>query len=617
MLIVHVVSSIWIMDYSPHKLFFVLLLISIGMSDSVAADQATYIIHMDKSLMPAPFSSHHDWYMSMLSSLSSQDAESPTHLYTYNHVLDGFSAVLSRRQVNQLEKMPGHVATFRETVGKIHTTYTPKFLGLKKNEGLWHEGKLGDDTIIGIIDTGIWPESESFKDEGMPPVPDRWRGACETGVAFNSSYFGASTIDRDYVASVSVNNGNITVQGKSIYPLNLEVSKFPVYFGYGNRSKEICDDYSLDPKDVEGKIVFCDYIDENSGVNTFEVDRAGGAGAIFSTDFQRYLRPRDFDFPYVALSKEDGVLLKDYLIRTENAAVDIKFQITMLGAKPAPMVVWFSSRGPDRRSPWILKPDVVAPGVDIVAAWSPNVGMQPLGDNFLLSDFAMVSGTSMSSPHVVGIAALIKAAHRDWSPAAIRSAMMTTAYVNDNTNGVIIDMTTDVAGTPLDYGAGHVDPNKALDPGLVYDLEVQDYINYLCGMNYTSVQIKTITRRSNYSCARASLDLNYPSFMVLLNNTNAAAYTFNRVLTNVVDTPSVYRAIVVSPSGMKVDVEPSVISFTGLNSKAQFKITVEVDVEDARPRSDAIVNYGFLSWNEVDGSHVVRSPIVSAYAPYV
>ncbi|KAK6916443.1 Subtilisin-like protease, fibronectin type-III domain [Dillenia turbinata] len=580
------------MENSLRNLLFFLLLFSVAMSDSVTEDRAAYIIHMDKAVMPAHFSGHHDWYLSMLSSLTLEDAQSPTHLYTYNHVLDGFSAVLSRSQVDQLEKMPGHVATRRETFGKLHTTYTPKFLGLKKNEGLWHEGKLGDDMIIGIIDTGIWPESKSFKDDGMPRVPDRWRGACESGVLFNSSncnrkligarsfskgmkqmhqnisttddydsprdyfghgthtsstaagspvedaeYFGyakgtaigiapkarlamykvlflndtydsaatdtlagidqaiedgvdlmslslgfietpfdenpiavgafaamekgifvscsagnngphgftilngapwittvgASTIDRDYVATVSLNNGDITVQGRSIYPLDLEVNEFPVYFGYGNRSKELCDDYSLDPKDVEGKFVLCDYIDENSGVNPYEVSRAG-------------------------------------------------------------------------------------------------------------------------------------------------------------------------------------DPNKALDPGLVYDLEVQDYINYLCGMNYTSAQIQTITRRSNYSCEHASLDLNYPSFMVLINGTNSTSYTFHRVLTNVVNSPSVYHAVIMAPSGMKVNLEPPVISFTGLNSKAMFKMTVEVHVGDLSPTSDAIINYGYLSWNEVNGSHMVRSPIVSAYA---
>ncbi|XP_059652890.1 subtilisin-like protease SBT3 [Cornus florida] len=761
--------------YLPYKLISLFLLLSTALSASIVDDRETYIIHMDKSAMPTPFSDHDNWYTSMLSSLSSSHhGVFPTHLYTYNHVLDGFSAVLSRSQLDQLEKMPGHVATYHETSGKLHTTHTPEFLGLKKSAGLWPQANFGDDMIIGIIDTGIWPESESFRDDGMPPVPERWRGACESGVEFNSSYcnrkligarsfskgvkqlglnisrtddydsprdydghgthtsstavgspveganyfgyaegtaigvapkarlamykvlfltdtiksaatdtlagmdqaiadgvdlmslslgysetpfdenpiavgafaamekgifvvcsagnrgpggftilngapwittVGAGTIDRDYAAKVTLGDEVLTVRGKSIYPLDLLVSRVPIYFGQGNRTKEICDYYSLDPKDVAGKFVFCDFIDEDSGVNMREIERSGAAGAIFATDFQNFLELHDFNLPYVAVNPKDGDLIKDYLIKTENATVSIKFKITVLGTKPAPIVASFSSRGPDRKSPWILKPDILAPGVDILAAWVPNRGVVHIGDDYLLSDFELLSGTSMASPHAVGVAALLKTLHKDWSPAAIRSAMMTTAYVIDNAKGPIIDMTTRVAGTPLDYGAGHINPEKAMDPGLVYDIEVQDYINYLCGMNYTSKQIKIITKRSNFSCDQASLDLNYPSFIVILNDTNTISYTFNRVLTNVVDSPSTYRAVVKAPSGMEVVVQPPMVSFAGKYSKAEFNITIKVTVEDANPQSDSLVNYGYLSWNDVNGRRMVRSPIVAAYAP--
>ncbi|CAL5377374.1 unnamed protein product [Camellia sinensis] len=757
--------------------FFLLL---VGMSAAIVADdRRTYIIHVDKSAMPSPFPDHHSWYMSTLSSLSSPNGVLPTHLYTYNHVLDGFSAVLSQSQLDQLEKMPGHVATYPETFGKLQTTHSPKFLGLEPNVGLWPAANFGDDMIVGVIDSGIWPESESFRDDEMPPVPERWRGSCESGVEFNSSncnrkligarsfskgmkeaglnisktydydsprdffghgthtsstaagspvqdasYFnyakgtaigmapkarlamykviffnttyeaaasdtiagmdqaiadgvdimslslgfnetafeqnpiavaaftamekgiivvcaagnrgphgftilngapwittiGAGTIDRDYAAEVTLGDyGDLTVSGKSVYPLDLLVSRVPIYFGHGNRSKEICDNYSLDPKDVAGKYVFCDF-SESFGFNTFETDRAGAAGAIFSTDSAMFLYPSDFNNPYVAVIQEVGNSIKDYLIKAKNTTVSIKFQQTVLGTKPAPIVANFSSRGPDRKSPWILKPDILAPGVNILAAYAPNRGIAPIGDDhdYLLSDFVLLSGTSMACPHVAGISALLKAVHRDWSPAAIRSALMTTAYVIDNANGTIIDMTTGVAGTPLDYGSGHVDPVKAIDPGLVYDLEAQDYINYLCGMDYTNQQIKIITKRSNFSCDQASLDLNYPSFMILLNNTNTTSYTFKRVLTSVVNISSVYHAVVNAPSGMKVVVEPPTIAFDGKYSTAKFSMTVEVDagVGDVGIQSDSIVNYGYLSWNEVKGKHVVRSPVVAAFAPY-
>ncbi|CAK9181233.1 unnamed protein product [Ilex paraguariensis] len=143
---------------------------------------------------------------------------------------------------------------------------------------------------------------------------------------------------------------------------------------------------------------------------------------------------------------------------------------------------------------------------------------------------------------------------------------MTTADILDNVNDPIIDMITRVAGTPLDFGGGHVDPNKAMDPGFVYDIQ---------------------------------------------NNNNTTSYTFKRVLTNVVDSSSVHRAVVTAPSGMKVVVQPATISFLKKSSTANFSLTVDIDL-GLRPPSDYIGNYGYLSWHEENGKHVMTSPIASA-----
>ncbi|KDP32268.1 hypothetical protein JCGZ_14789 [Jatropha curcas] len=177
-------------------------------------------------------------------------------------------------------------------------------------------------------------------------------------------------------------------------------------------------------------------------------------------------------------------------------------------------------------------------------------------------------------------------------------------------------MTTGVEGTPLDFGAGHLNPNKAMDPGLVYDIQLEDYINYLCALNYTSQQIKIISGTLNFTCKYASLDLNYPSFMVILNKTNTTTSTFKRVLLNVADTASVYKAVVEVPPGMKAVVQPTTVSFMGKYSKAEFNLTVEInlEVDSVGPESDYSGNYGFLSWYEVNGTRVVRSPIVSGIA---
>ncbi|KAF6143965.1 hypothetical protein GIB67_017573 [Kingdonia uniflora] len=764
-------------DITKLKLLFSLFIFShIAISSSLAEEYKTYIIHMDKSMMSAHFGTHHSWYTSMLSTLSSPEGIEPTHLYTYSHVMDGFSAVLSQSQLDELERMPGLLVTYPESYGKAHTTHSPQFLGLKKHSGLWEAGWFGDDMIIGILDTGIWPESESFKDHGMPPVPERWRGHCETGVEFNTShcnrkligarsfskgmrkrhlnisttddydsprdyfghgthtsstaagnrvsganYFGyakgtasgvaplarlamykvlflndtydsaasdvlagmdqaiedgvdlmslslsfvetpfyknpvaigafaamekgifvstsagnagphsytihngapwittvgAGSIDREYAAQVTLGEHVAIFTGKSGYPANLLVSGAPLYHGNGNKSKEICDYLSLDPEDVSGKIIFCKFNNETNIFSQWdEVNRVGATGAIFASDSAKFIHPDEFSNPYVIISPADGYVVEKYIKNTaQPPTVDIKFQITLLGVEPAPQVAYFSSRGPNHQSPWVLKPDILAPGVHILAAWVPNRGFANIGHgkDLLLTDYAVISGTSMASPHIVGIAALLKSAHRDWSSAAIRSAMMTTADVTDNSDGTIIDMITGMSGSPIDFGAGHVNPNKALDPGLVYDIEARDYVNFMCALNYTSEQIKVITRKSNYSCSQANLDLNYPSFIVLFNGTNTTSFTFKRVLTNVGAAESVYRAVLWHSRSMKVVVEPMTLSFGGKNSKAEFTMTVESDMNDYKEREDDLVDYGYLSWYEVNGKHVVRSPIVSAF----
>ncbi|KAB1997459.1 hypothetical protein ES319_D12G025500v1 [Gossypium barbadense] len=669
---------------------------------------------MDKSAMPAAFSSHHDWYMSTLSSLSSPDGFSPLHLYTYNHVIDGFSAVLSQAHHDQLHELPGHLATYPETKGHLHTTRAPTFLGLKKHSGLWPAGGFGEDMIIGSFnDEGMQQEKQNISKTNDYDSPRDFlgHGSHTSSIAVGSSavgaeYFGYAKgkaigmapkariamykvlfFDESYdaaatdvlagldqaiedgvdVLSLSLgffetpfdenpiaigafaalkkgifgscsagNNGphaytilngapwittvELTVTGKSVYPETLFVSDVPIYFGHGNRTKELCEIYSLDPEEVAGKYIFCDF-DSSGQTNAYaqidEMDTAGAAGVIFSSSEGPFFRPTDFFKPFVLVNPKYGDLVKHYVINSKNATVSIRFETTLLGTKPAPQVAYFSSRGRDRKSPWILKPYILAPGVDILAAGVPNRGFAPIGDDdYLLTDYALESGTSMSCPHAAGIATLLKAAHRDWSSAAIRSAMMTTAEVFDNENGRIIDMTTGVAGTPLDFGAGHINPNKAIDPDLVYDIEIQDYINYLCGLNYTSKQIRTITGMRQFNCDSATLDLNYPSFIILLNNTNTTGTTFQRELTNVAEGISVYRAVVRAPSGMKAVVQPATITFAGKYSKAKFQLTVEIDVGvGSIPESDYFGNYGFLSWYEVNGKHQVTSPIVSAFAP--
>ncbi|KAM2429128.1 hypothetical protein ACFX1W_016770 [Malus domestica] len=170
-----------------------------------------------------------------------------------------------------------------------------------------------------------------------------------------------------------------------------------------------------------------------------------------------------------------------------------------------------------------------------------------------------MSGTSMAAPHVAGVVALLKAVHREWSPAAIRSVIMTTAYNLDNTRTTIKDQRDGLAATPLQFGAGHINPNRAMNPGLIYDMDVQDYIEFLCGLGYTTKQMSAVIRRNQWSCRQQPTELNYPSFIAIFNSTGNSpkAKNFTRVVTNVGDDASSYFAFLEVPKGMKIAVEPS------------------------------------------------------------
>ncbi|KAI4313541.1 hypothetical protein L6164_026514 [Bauhinia variegata] len=244
----------------------------------------------------------------------------------------------------------------------------------------------------------------------------------------------------------------------------------------------------------------------------------------------------------------------------------------------------------------VLTQDLVAPGVYVLASWSEISSISGVeGDNRTLP-FNIISGTSMSSPHVSGAAAYVKSFHPTWSPAAIKSALMTTAKPLSSKINHEVEFA---------YGAGQIDPIKAVNPGLAYDAGESDYINLLCAQGYTTRLLRRVTG-DNSSCPETTnattRDLNYPSFSLqtrLAKSTNA---TFKRTVTNVGSSVSTYKATVtVSSQGLKIQVNPSVLSFTSLGQKRTFELSIEGTIEEP------IVSAS-LVWN--DGNFQARSPIV-------
>ncbi|KAL9151572.1 hypothetical protein ABFS82_11G060400 [Erythranthe guttata] len=323
---------------------------------------------------------------------------------------------------------------------------------------------------------------------------------------------GASTTDRKIKATVLLGNGE-AYEGESLYQLKedgLPEQFLPLVYGSWSGSESL---------DVKGKVVLCEMGEDDNGET---VKDAGGAAMIGMNDETHgyYTEPLPHVLPATLVSYEAGLKIKAYIegANSSTSTAAISFRGTTIGDKTAPMVTPFSSRGPNLVSPGILKPDIIGPGSSILAGWSVSVSTF---DN-KTTNLKMDSGTSMSCPHLSGVAALIKSVHPDWSPAMVKSAIMTSSTQTNLGKIPILDQryrTADVFAV----GAGHVNPPAALDPGLVYDISTRDYISYLCFL-YAEKQVAAIVNRK-INCSGSEYtgvpeaQLNYPSFSVVLGYT--------------------------------------------------------------------------------------------------
>jgi subtilisin family serine protease len=256
----------------------------------------------------------------------------------------------------------------------------------------------------------------------------------------------------------------------------------------------------------------------------------------------------------------------------------------------------FSARGPGP-APDILKPDVTAPGINILAGFTPDAANAAPGENF-----AYLTGTSMSTPHVTGVAALLLQAHPDWSPSAIKSALMTTAHQSlTGSDGV-------TAALPFDYGAGHIVPNDSVDPGLVYDVSSDDYDAFACGIASPGVTQERCDQLSAAGHSFAGADLNQPSIAI---ERFTSERTVGRSVTNVSDQSANYVATVIAPVGIGVNVVPASITVAP-GQTATFDVTFSFE---SGPLD--LWRFGSLTWS--DGNHSVYSTIairpISVTAP--
>ncbi|KAG8058417.1 hypothetical protein GUJ93_ZPchr0002g25300 [Zizania palustris] len=767
-----------------HTVVVVFFLCSLLCGAAAAAEKRSYVVYLGghahgavapagdaEALAQRAAESHYDLLAGVL---GDKEKARDAIFYSYTRHINGFAANLDAAAAAEIARQPGVVSVFPNRGYRLHTTRSWQFLGLAgpggaPTGGAWRKARFGKDTIIGNLDTGVWPESESFKDDGLGPVPSQWKGECQKGQddtfscnrkligarffnkgyasavgALNTSLFntprdrdghgthtlstaggspvagasvfgygngtacggsprarvaayrvcytpvngsecfdadilaafdaaihdgvnvlsvslggdpgdyfndglaigsfhavrrgitvvcsagnsgptpgtvsnvapwivtaGASTMDREFPSYVVFNNTKIKGQSLSVSGLSPAATSYTMIdsseAAAPNKTKndaQLCFLGSLDPAKVKGKIVVC-----LRGVNPRvekgdAVRQAGGVGMVLANDVTtgNEIIADAHVLPTTHIKYRDGLLVFSYVKNVKNPTGTITKPKTSLGTKPAPFMAAFSSQGPNTVNPEILKPDITAPGVSVLAAWTRANSPTDLAFDKRRVAFNSESGTSMSCPHVSGIVGLLRTLHPDWSPAAIKSALMTTAMDVDNKREAILNSSF-VTASPFSYGAGHVWPARAMNPGLVYDLSAVDYLNFLCALRYNVTVMATFNDGAPYSCPAAPAkvqDLNYPSITVV-NLTSTA--TVKRTVKNV-GKPGAYKAFIASPAGVRVAVSPDMLAFARKGEEKSFVVSFKVT------NATLAMDYAFGALVWTNGKQFVRSPLV-------
>ena len=676
-------------------------------------------------------------------SLAAAGVDASAKVNDYAFALNGYSALLTEAEVTALKAQKDVALVLEDQMRYPQTDSSPEFLGLTVKGGAYDSGYTGEGVVVGIIDSGIWPEHPSFADDGSYPTPPTGPLPCEFGntahnsndapFTCNNKLIGAyqmlatyraligadpdefdSARDDDghgtHTASTTAGNagvkasvlgiprgtisgiaprahviaykglGNLggftsdlvaaidqavadgvdvinysvgggasltggddiaflfaadagvfvatsagnsgpgagTIGGPASVPWVTSVGastqkrffEGTVQLGNGRRysgasitsgvgwaplvdaaslGNGLCDPAVPFSSSVAGKIVVCQRGTVGRAAKSLAVFNADGVGMIMHENSNVDSLFSDSHWvPSVQVDQTPGLAIKAYIAsaRAPKAKIVAGEVCNRHGDDldrhgsghddctstwpNAPTMTFFSSRGPNPVAPDIIKPDVTAPGIQILAGGSPfpDPDSTPPGELF-----QAIAGTSMSSPHVAGVFALLKQAHPEWSAAMAKSALMTTAYqdVRDNDRVSKAD--------PFDMGAGHINPggkwNKRgsiNDPGLVYDAGFFEYLGFLCdeGPEAFTDPAGTCGFLESNGIPTQAHDLNYPSIGVA---EVPGSQTVIRTVTSVASKKVTFNAKVNAPPGFTVTVTPKKLKLNPGESTT-FEVTI-------------------------------------------
>jgi len=678
-------------------------------------------------------------------------------IYSYHYALNGFAAVLTASQVKTLRSRDDVVQVWRDEIRQPTTDTTPDYLGLTGADGVWANHGKGEDVIVGIIDTGIWPEHPSFSDQNdfsyatgssgkrnlaYGPPPAHWNGSCQSGEQFsqdncNNKVIGAryypdgfsahgisglltteylSPRDSDghgsHTASTAAGNeGPLnTINGEPVSGMapRARIAVYKVCWeprvgdgGCASSDSAAAIDQAIadgvdvinfsiggsstsfsGPDDIaflfaadagifvatsngnngpgaqtvgtpagapwitavgafQDDQVFALMLDVTGDLNDSYFAREGAGDVPFESDISENMvladpleacGPLNNDiagqialvirgtcsftekYNYAAAAGASAIIVyndgtaSDRMDPIVMSAPGTTIPGAMIGYDDGTLiestisgggsvtgtigpstkvsqdnrVADFSSRGPNGGAPDIIKPDVAAPGVDIIAAGGPT-------------PYISISGTSMASPHVAGLFALLKEAHPGWSPAMAKSAIMTSARQD------LFKTLGPDAADPFDIGAGAIVPAGAFAPGLVYDAGLFDYAAFSCENNFQIFDDASCDYVESLGYPTDASDLNLASIGVA---DLVGSQTVTRYVTNVTAGTTTFDAVVDAPAGIDVVVDPMQLVLAE-NETASYTVTFT-------PNGEAVMGewtFGSLTWTNDAGASDARSPI--------